>query len=132
MLDGYSAVINLRRYTKMMYSIIPTYGGQYLPQNPAEFSSFVNAGIERNWLKIQQGYANPNSSTGRPMEQLNGAAYNAALFSNIGIPRNQGGTGMRGGYEATMNYAIGQALWAGYNICCWYYGLPMLPPPCLT
>jgi len=115
-----------------MYDLTNLTGGQFLPPTPSEFSSYVNAGIEQNWMRIQQGYANPYSSTGRPMEQLNGAAYNAALFSNIGIPRNQGGTGMRGGYEATMGYAIGQALWTGYNICCWYYGLPLLPPPCLT
>lgn len=116
----------------MMYNIIHQNGGQSLPQNPAEFASFVNAGIEQNWLQIQQGYANPYSSTGKPMEQLHGAAYNAALFSNIGIPRNQGGAGMCGGYETTMNYAISKALWVGYNICCWYYDLPMLPPPYLT
>ena len=107
-------------------------GGQTFPPSPMEFASSVNSCIAQNWWQIQNGYNNPFSSTMTPMGQLHGAAYDVALMSNIGIPRNQGGAGMRGGYEATLNYAVGQALWAGFNICCWYYGLPMLPPPCLT
>lgn len=115
----------------MMYNLIPAYDGQTLPQNPVEFSSFINAEIEHNWLKIQQGYANPYSSTGKPMEQLHGAAYNAALFSNIGEPRCYGGDGMRGGFEVVLGYAVGQAILVGYNLCCYYNGLPTLPPPYL-
>lgn len=114
-----------------MYELINTSGGHSLPQSPAEFSSFVNAGIEQNWLRIQKGYAEPYSSTGKSMEQLYGAAYNAALFSNIGGPRCYGCAGMRGGLETILSYAVGQALVAGFNLCCRYYGLPMLPPPYL-
>ena len=65
------------------------------------------------------------------MSQLHGAAYNAALMSNIGIPISQGGAGMQGGFEAILGYAIGQALVAGYNLCCYYNNLPILPPPYL-
>jgi|GEM_PF-2891827 hypothetical protein len=112
----------------MMYNISFPLGRQSLPATPAEFASCVNAAIQQKWFQIQAGYENPYASTGLPMNQLHGAAYDVALMSNIGIPRNQGGLGMHGGFETVLGYAVGQALLAGYNLCCRYNGLPVLPP----
>ena len=112
----------------MMYDLPISLGGQSMPTNPAEFASCVNTAMQQSWQQIQAGYANPYASTGLLMNQLHGAAYDVALMSNIGTPRNQGGLGMRGGFETVLSYAVGQALIAGYNLCCRYNGLPVLPP----
>lgn len=114
--------------SEMMYDISFPLGWQSMPPTSTEFASCVNTVIQHNWKQIQAGYANPYASTGLPMNRLHGAAHDVALMSNIGIPRNQGGLGMHGGFEAALSYAVGQALIAGYNLCCYYNGLPMLPP----
>ena len=112
-----------------MYKSVDPNWEQSLPTSPSQFSYYVNSAISQNWQRIQNGYAIPQASTGTPMSNLHGAAYNSALLSNIGIPRCQGGAGMYGGFEAMINYAIGQAMLYGYNFCCFYNNLPPLPYP---
>ncbi len=111
-----------------MYELINLIGKSSFPSTADEFVACVNSAILQNWQQIQDGYSNPYASTGMPMSQLHGAAYNAALMSNIGMPLSQGGAGMQGGFETILGYAVGQALVAGYNLCCYHNNLPILLP----
>ena len=58
--------------------------------------------------QISQGLSNPNSGTGRPIEELKGAAKFNAMLSNIcGGSKANGGGGMAEGLERIFKH--GQA-----------------------
>ncbi|MDY3215155.1 MAG: hypothetical protein SOW77_07800 [Ruminococcus sp.] len=101
--------------------------GTSLPSNSIEFTSMVNNALVQSADAIRSGYENPLSPTGTPMNMLNGAAYTNALLSNIGIPRNQGGTGMYGGLQTLCTYMLACGMQIGFNACCCYHNLPQFP-----
>lgn len=101
--------------------------GDSIPSTPYEFTHMVNTTLIQSANAIKSGFENPLSSTGTPMNMLSGAAYTNALLSNIGIPRNQDGTGMYGGLQTLCTYMLACGMQIGYNACCNYYNLPQFP-----